>query len=217
MEPKFRAWWGYDIRYEETTLVIEVRAPWTRRALRGMTIALDPGHGGSELGAVGPHNTLEKNANLAIARVVRKTLEGAGARVVMTRDGDTEIPLYERSRIAWRNRARLFISIHCNASGEEENPLLHNGYSVYWYHPQSMALAEAVHAQYGLRAGLPDRGLFYSDFAVCRMTQMPAILTEQAYIIVPEQEALLFSRRFQKSCARAILTGIKKFLLAQAR
>ena len=47
--------------------------------LRGMTIAVDAGHGGNELGAIGPHGTLEKDANLAIARVVRNALEGAGA------------------------------------------------------------------------------------------------------------------------------------------
>jgi N-acetylmuramoyl-L-alanine amidase len=59
---------------------------------------------------------------------------------------------------------------------------------------------------------LPDRGLFYSDFAVCRMSQMPAILTEQAYLIVPEQEILLLSPEFQQAVAQSILGGIKDYL-----
>jgi N-acetylmuramoyl-L-alanine amidase len=212
IEPTFKVWWGYDVRYEGTTLVVEVRKPWTRPNVKGMTIALDPGHGGPELGATGPHGTFEKDANLAIARVVRSLLENAGARVMMTRDSDMDVPLYERSRIAWRNRAHLFVSIHCNAAGEWENPVLNNGYSTYWYHPQSLALAQAVHKQYGARVALPDRGLFYSDFAVNRMIQMPAILTEQAYIIVPEQEQLIFSPVFQRKVAQSILNGIQSFI-----
>lgn len=212
IEPAFHTWWGYDVRYEGTTLVLEVRKPWARRDVRGMVIALDPGHGGPEPGAIGPHATREKDANLEIARMARTMLEGAGAQVVMTRNSDVEVPLYERPKIAWQNRARLFVSIHCNASGEGENPLLHNGYSVYWYHPQSLALASAVHAQYDPQVHLPDRGLYYDDLAVCRMTQMPAILTEQAFIIVPEQEQILFNPASQKKFANAIVNGIKRFV-----
>ncbi len=212
VEPSFQKWWGYDVRYEDGALVIEVRKPWTRTNVKGMVIAIDPGHGGPELGATGPHGVLEKDANLAIARVVRDTLEAAGARVVMTRDSDMDVPLYERSRIAWRNRAQLFVSVHCNASGEGENPLINNGYSTYWYHPQSLALAQAVHEQYGTHTNLPDRGLFYSDFAVNRMTQMPAILTEQAYLIVPEQEQLILNPEFHRAVAHSILSGIQTFL-----
>jgi N-acetylmuramoyl-L-alanine amidase len=212
VEPKFKKWWGYDVRYEGTSLMIEVRQPWVRPNVKGMTIALDAGHGGSELGATGPHGTLEKDANLAIARVVRDALEAEGARVVMTRNSDMEVPLYERSRIAWRNRAHLFISIHCNASGVWENPTINNGHSSYWYHPQSAEFARAIHAEYVKHSGLPDRGLFYSDFAVCRMTQMPATLIEQAYIIVPEQEQMIFDLKFQKTAAQSILDGILAFL-----
>ena len=212
IDPTFKTWWGYDVRYEGNTLIIEVRKPWTKPTIKGMVIAVDPGHGGPELGATGPHGLYEKDANLAIARQVTGVLEAAGARVVMTRDSDMDVPLYERSRIAWRNRAQLFVSVHCNASGEWENPITTNGFSTYWYHPQSMALARAVHAQYMLHSKLPDRGLFYSDFAVNRMTQMPAILTEQAYIIVPEQEQLIFSQAFQKTVAECILNGIQAIL-----
>jgi N-acetylmuramoyl-L-alanine amidase len=214
IEPQFKAWWGYDVHYEGSTLVVEVRKPWGRKDLKGMIIALDPGHGGPELGATGPHGTLEKDCNLAIARVVRNVLETAGAHVIMTRDGDMLVPLYERPKIAWSERARLFISIHANASGEGDDPLINNGYSVYSYQPQSIALAQAVHAQYGLHLHIPDRGLYFSDFAVCRMTQMPAILTENAYLIVPEQELMLFNPEFQQSIAQAILAGIKNYLAA---
>jgi N-acetylmuramoyl-L-alanine amidase len=213
IEPTFKKWWGYDVRYEGSSLVIEIRKPWAGVTLHGMVIAVDPGHGGSDNGAVGPHGTLEKVANLQIARLVKGMLEKAGARPFLVRGADMDVSLYDRPRIAWRNRARLFVSVHCNASGLGEYPLLNNGNSVYWYQPQSEALAEAIHTSYRKNVPvLPDRGLYYADFAVCRITQMPAILTEQAYIIVPEQEDLLFSPAFQKTLAGAIVNGIKAFV-----
>ncbi len=213
IEPKFNKWWGFDVRYEGGTMLIEVRAPWTSESLKEMVIAIDPGHGGSDNGAIGVHSLLEKDANLAIANVVMKTLANAGAKPFLTRTTDTEVPLYERSRIAWRNKARLFVSVHCNSAGLWENPIWNNGSSVYFYQPQSMAFAQAVHMGYRKHVPmLPDRGLYYADFAVCRMTQMPAILTEQAYIIVPEQESMLFDPQFQQNFANAILNGIKTFL-----
>jgi N-acetylmuramoyl-L-alanine amidase len=212
IEPMFHKWWGFDIRYEGSTLVIEIRKPWEADTLRGMVIAVDPGHGGSDNGAVGPHGTLEKEANLQIARVVKDMLEKAGAKPFLVRNMDMDVSLYDRPRIAWKNKARLLVSVHCNSSGLGENPLVNNGNSVYWYQPQSEALAEAIHASYRKNVPiLPDRGLYYADFAVCRMTQMPAVLAEQAYIIVPEQEDLLFSPAFQKTLAGAIVNGIKAF------
>lgn len=213
VEPRFNAWWGFDTRYESGTFVVEVRKPWTQESLKGLVIAVDAGHGGSDAGAIGPHGVFEKDANLAIARAVKDALEKAGASPFLTRDRDIDVPLYERPRIAWRGKARLFISVHCNSSGLEENPWWNNGSSVYWNQPQSLALAKAVHAGYRKHVStLPDRGLYYADFAVCRMTQMPAILTEQAYIIIPEQEDMLFDPKGQKRFANAIVNGVKAFV-----
>ncbi len=213
VEPNFKKWWGFEVRYEGTTMMIEIRKPWAEDSLRNMVIAIDPGHGGADRGAIGPHGTLEKDANLAIAKVVAETLEKSGAKPVLTRTSDMEVPLYDRARIAWKNKARLFVSVHCNAAGLGENPILNNGSSVYFYQPQSKALAEAVHAGYRKHvAVIPDHGLFYDDLAVCRMTQMPAILTEQAFLILPEQESLLLDAKFQKDLANAIVYGLKTFV-----
>ena len=210
--PRFKKWWGYDTRYEGNTLVVEIRKPWPSKDIDGMVIAVDAGHGGPEMGATGPHGTREKDINLQIAKVVVDTLEKAGAKPFLTRDQDVEVPLNQRPVIAWSRQARLFVSVHCNASGFGENPLVSNGYSVYAYHPQSMALAQAIHARYTKNYHLSDRGLYFADFAVCRMTQMPAVLTEQAYIIVPEQEILLLDSNFHQTVAKSILQGIKDYL-----
>ncbi len=81
------------------------------------TIVIDPGHGGHDPGAIGFMGIKEKDVNLEIARKLAQYLKEDGRfNVIMTRDRDVFITLQERARIALRNRADLFISIHANAS-----------------------------------------------------------------------------------------------------
>ena len=92
-------------------MVIEIRKPWADDTIRGMVIAIDPGHGGSDNGAVGPHGTFEKEANLG-NRADRPghSRKSGGQTLSSTRTTDMDVSLYERPRIAWRNKARLFVS-----------------------------------------------------------------------------------------------------------
>lgn len=80
-------------------------------------IAIDPGHGGSELGANGPDGILEKDIVLKIAFLLKELLQkDSRLRVVMTRTKDDLVPLADRTKIANDAKAELFISIHANAS-----------------------------------------------------------------------------------------------------
>ncbi|NLE64495.1 MAG: N-acetylmuramoyl-L-alanine amidase, partial [Elusimicrobia bacterium] len=78
-------------------------------------VALDPGHGGKDPGAVGFKGLQEKEVVLDIARRVRKGLLASGITVVMTREGDEFISLERRTAIASCEKADLFVSIHANA------------------------------------------------------------------------------------------------------
>ncbi|MGE0451649.1 MAG: N-acetylmuramoyl-L-alanine amidase [Vicinamibacterales bacterium] len=81
------------------------------------TIAIDPGHGGADNGARGAAGTREKDVTLAVARRLRSAIESRlGMRVLMTRDGDTDVSLSDRTALANNNKADLFISLHANAS-----------------------------------------------------------------------------------------------------
>ncbi len=91
-----------------------VPAPAAQKSLP--VIVLDPGHGGVEVGAVGPTGLQEKDLTLDLARRLKVLLERQGATVVLTRDEDRVLPLDDRTAIANHNRAILFISIHLNAS-----------------------------------------------------------------------------------------------------
>ncbi len=80
-------------------------------------IAIDPGHGGRDPGAIGPTGAPEKDVVLNIARHLKQLIESRlGIKVIMTREDDRFIPLHQRTAIANRNNAKLFISIHANSN-----------------------------------------------------------------------------------------------------
>jgi N-acetylmuramoyl-L-alanine amidase len=81
------------------------------------TIAIDPGHGGTDEGVTGPGGTKEKNLTLAIARRIKAAVEARlGIRVLLTRDVDQKLPLDDRTAVANNNKVDLFISLHANGS-----------------------------------------------------------------------------------------------------
>ena len=87
-----------------------------QKLTRLVTIALDPGHGGEDPGAVGRGGSLEKNVVLSIARRLKTRLEQqANVRVMLTRDGDYFVPLNVRVQKARKVQADLFVSIHADA------------------------------------------------------------------------------------------------------
>lgn len=81
------------------------------------TVVLDPGHGGDDTGVIGPGGTSEKTYVLAFARRLKAAIESRyGLRVLLTRDGDSAVPIDRRAALANNNKADLFISLHANAS-----------------------------------------------------------------------------------------------------
>lgn len=84
--------------------------------VRMVTIALDPGHGGEDPGAIGPSGTYEKDIVLAVAKKLKARLEALpNTRVMLTRDGDYFVPLGKRVEKARKVQADLFVSIHADA------------------------------------------------------------------------------------------------------
>ena len=96
---------------------------------RVRTIVIDPGHGGKDPGAIGPRGTKEKDVVLKIAHKLAKELhKDLKVRVILTRYHDIFLPLAERTAVANRQKADLFISIHCNASLKSRT----KGFEVYF-------------------------------------------------------------------------------------
>ncbi|HET9332844.1 MAG TPA: N-acetylmuramoyl-L-alanine amidase [Gemmatimonadota bacterium] len=83
----------------------------------GWTIVLDAGHGGRDAGAIGPSGVREKDVTLAVVKRLAERLDRVdGLRVVLTRGGDEFVALGERTKIANREKADLFVSIHANSA-----------------------------------------------------------------------------------------------------
>ncbi len=96
---------------------LKVHIPESRIGGKLRRIVIDAGHGGKDPGAVGARGTLEKDVVLVLAKVLAKKLEkDLGCEVILTRTGNTFLQLEERTAIANKVRADLFISIHANAS-----------------------------------------------------------------------------------------------------
>ena len=160
----------------------------------------------------GPTGLKEKDVNLWIAHKLRKILEKHGPTVYMTRYGHEHVELYDRPEKAMDCNADILISVHNNALPDGVNPFVNNGTSTYYYHPQSYPLARAIHKRMVKNLGLPDHGLYYGNLVLTRPTQMVAVLVECAFMMIPEQEAMLRTRGFQKRCAESIYQGICDFL-----
>ncbi|MBE3577750.1 MAG: N-acetylmuramoyl-L-alanine amidase [Limnochordales bacterium] len=159
--------------------------------LTGVKITVDPGHGGSDPGAIGPTGLREADVNLRVGTVLRNCLvEYGGATVQMTRTSDVYVSLADRVNMANSWGAHRFISVHHNSSSD---PTV-NGTETYAYtygSSLSFDLRNKVHAQLLAWGGLPDRGARTANFYVLRYTNMPAILTEASFISNPYEEARL--------------------------
>jgi N-acetylmuramoyl-L-alanine amidase len=203
--------WGYDCYFANGNFCIKLnRPPHGLENLKGKRIVIDPGHS-KDPGSTGPSGYTEAEANLAIAKDVRDALIAKGAEVVMTRNDMRDVPLADRPVIAKRNNADLFVSIHNNALPDGVNPFATFGTASFYYNIHSIDLARAIHAEMLKETGLPDYGIYYGNLAVIRPTEYPAVLVECAFMMLPDQEALIKSDKFRKQVARAVTAGIEKF------
>ena len=191
------------------------------QVLAGKTIAIDPGHGTPDTGALGPSGTMEKNNTLAIALILESELKSDGANVIMTRTTDsspacanftTMNDLQDRCDTANKAKVDIFVSIHNNSF---TNPAV-SGTATYYCsdNPQAdkgQQLADNVQDELIKYLGTTDRGVIDAPFYVIKNTNMPAILTEAAFISNPDEEKKLASDNFRQNIATAILSGIEDF------
>ncbi|MGH7458702.1 MAG: N-acetylmuramoyl-L-alanine amidase [Longimicrobiaceae bacterium] len=215
-----RPLWGHTAFFDQNGyLRVRLRRPPgidPGAPLRGLTVAVDAGHGGEETGAAGPTGLLEKDANRWIADRLIPMLEQAGARVVEIRPGDETVPLIERPLKATESGAHLFVSVHNNAFPDGVNPWRENGTSVLYNRPYSLGLARHLQREIVAGFGLRNLGVFRGDYALPRTSWMPSVITESFFMMIPEQEAALRDPGVQERLARAHLRGIESFLRASA-
>ncbi len=170
-------------------------------------IFIDPGHGGSDSGAVGVNNLLEKDINLDVAKIVASLLSQQKDVVVyLSREIDATTTLYSRTSTANNLGVDCFISIHCNAFNSTAQ-----GLETYSYSESTNDLAGFIHNKI-LESGnyTKDRGLKTANFYVLKETTMRATLVELGFIDNTEDAKILVNKQYE--LALAISKGICEYL-----
>lgn len=186
--------------------------------VKNKIITIDPGHGGSDSGAVGPNGYTEKEGAFAISQKVASILNQSGAKVVMTRDSDVDVygpnasarnELQARVDVGNNANSDIFVSVHCNAF---VNPAA-NGTQTFYYGSsyQGQRLAQSIQEKMIEANGLRDRGISTCNFYVVKHSYMPAVLIETAFITNYDEEALLSDDEWQTTMAKAIAEGINEY------
>ncbi|MDD6135203.1 MAG: N-acetylmuramoyl-L-alanine amidase [Selenomonadaceae bacterium] len=189
--------------------------------LRGRKITIDPGHGGSDSGAIGPTGVMEKSVTLRVAQELKRLLVAEGATVYMTRDTDTEVSpkgadasdieeLQARCDIPNQNGSDIFVSIHMDSftNGAAKGT---TGYYYSLGSKRSRDLADKIRSGVVDQLGTQSRGTQSSNFYVVKHTDMPATLVEVAFISNPSEERLMNSEAGIKKAAQGIADGIADF------
>lgn len=151
--------------------------------LAGKKICVDPGHGGSDPGAVGVNGSAlpnEADLVLDIDLRLRSMLTDDAATVIMTRTDDVAVELANRVAIANDNSVTIFVSTHLNSHSD---PTAH-GTETYAYQAggNSQTLATKIQNELVARLGRTDRGVKYASYSVIKNTSMPAALSEGLFV-----------------------------------
>jgi N-acetylmuramoyl-L-alanine amidase len=202
--------------------------PANPRGIRVQKICIDAGHGGTDPGyQVGGND--EKKYTFLLAQEVRTQLKAAGFDVVLSRTTDFKVPLDERTAIARRAGADVFVSLHFNAFPQDTQ--IH-GTEVYCCTPpgaysfnsrgegdtrwfpgnrndeKNMLLAYQVMKSYEKNLGIEDRGVKRGRLQVLREATMPAILIEGGFMSNPAEGKKIYDPMYRKQMARALVEGI---------
>ena len=193
----------------------------TRRA-----IFLDPGHGGSDSGAVA-NGVREKDLTLSVYNKVSSRLASLGYSVLTSRNTDKDVGLVSRADQANKSNADMFLSIHFNAGGRGAS----YGIETYYYKDRpeytpainkdkhndperlekSKKLAQKIQQSLVSKTGAFDRGVKRETFAVLRETSIPSILVELGFIDNQEEVKKIKTNEYQEKLADGIVDGIVEY------
>jgi len=172
-------------------------------ALKGITILLDAGHGGEQLGA---HfdSVQEKRVNLAVACKLKTRLEAMGATVYMTRVRDDDISLSARVQESIRLKPDIFVSVHSNANFKRDI----DGIETYYYSARSRELASTLLSS--VSNGLNEKANWVEQerLFVVHHNVVPSVLVEIGYLSNLRTRALLITDEYQERAAESIAVGI---------
>lgn len=176
--------------------------------LANATIVLDPGHGGSDSGALSSSGQYEKKFTLAVAQLVASRLREAGANVILTRSSDQTVALAKRPEISNKVNADAFISFHFDST-ESSNDA--SGITTYYYNKsKDSALAKTIARQLD-SLPLSNKGTLYGNYQVLRDNVRPSVLLELGYINTKKDFSKISSSSYQEAIAEAVYKALDQY------
>ncbi len=198
--------------------------PPSGKKIMDAIVVVDPGHGGYDPGTTSPFEEgfYEKEVTLDIGMRLKEKLENAGVQVVMTRETDIALDPYwkadvwARPEIANKVGATFFVSIHVNGF-DGKNAEVYNGTEIYHQGKKhgeysSKDFATMMGEEIDAVTDTKYNGVIKEDFGVTRLSEMPAVLVETAYITNPEDHQRLKSDDFREDMTQGILNGTLRIL-----
>ena len=190
------------------------------------SIFLDPGHGGSDPGAISG-GVREKDLTLSVYNKVSSKLASLGYTVLTSRNVDKDVDLVDRAEQANNANADMLLSIHFNAGGRG----IARGIETYYYQAtadrvpkinkenhnnperleRSRKLANKVQQNLLYQTGANDRGVKRASFTVLRETSIPSILVELGFIDNLEERNKIKTNEYQERLANGIVDGIVEY------
>jgi len=175
-------------------------------------VVIDPGHGGSDPGAVGINGLRETDIVLEVSKKVSEFLKNKGVKTILTRNYERTLDLQPRVSKANNSKADAFVSIHANATRGKRKDV--NGLETYYYSGyKGYSLAKNIQKQILIVSPQsPDRGVRRSRFYVIRKTSMPAALVEIGFVTGMYDANLLRQKAYRDKMSFAIAMGILNYL-----
>lgn len=181
--------------------------------LAGINIMIDPGHGGSESGAIGPLGNLfaEKDINLKTSLKLKAELEALGANVLMTRTTDKYISLSNRLDASRNAKPDMFISVHANSMSDNVDISKINGFCIFYREAFAKRLSDDIYNSVINNLKRNKHGVNNRNFYVTRGLWTPSVLIESGFVPNPNEFEWLTDEEEQNKLVRSLTEGILKY------
>jgi N-acetylmuramoyl-L-alanine amidase len=207
---------GYHTDYEDGEFRLHLKKRKTLASgdmpLAGISIMLDPGHGGDSYGAIGPLGSAmaEKDLNLINSHKLAERLTALGATVHLTRSTDVDVSVQGRVDMSRLIKPDLFISLHVNSVAETRNPVTARGFTVWYRNHNSVGISQTfLDIMYYINPGTTrHRNINQANFFVCRPQWAPHVLLEASFIINLDDFVWLIDPVMQDRMADATVEAI---------
>ncbi len=213
--------YGFNIVYENGCMIMKLNNPQTLKSgdkpLSGKRIVVDAGHGGSDVGALGPGESPEKDLNGNIASILADKLRKLGADVVESRPGDETVDLYARMDLLNAECPDLAISVHHNSVAASSNALKTKGFMALYSNNSGVGLSKTISDVVCRELGRDQKPTAYQQLAVARNHRFPSTLLEMCFISNVEEYQWSITEGNAERSADAIVEGVLEYYRNQEK